>query len=300
MQLEIYTAHLPCRNERVPSGSRALRRLWGCCLLAVLLTILSTAVNARTVQVLTYHNFPPFVVDEKTRQGLSFDIVDILNELKIPGIDFTLAIHPRARLNRELRRQPEWLVLWANPAWFKDRDMTTYAWSAPIFEDANVLVTRDPDFDYSGPLSLHSMQMLGLREHSYQGIDEMIESGMISKEDAPGWDSLLLMVAYRPHVDFTILPMLAARYYRTQLQLQDNVFIASTPHSRFTRSIMGPASSSTLSPLIDTLAETLASSPQWKALMKHYHLEELYIHDPEHYAGKSWYFSLDPKDRTDD
>ncbi|MGP4845880.1 hypothetical protein ACTXGQ_17230 [Marinobacter sp. 1Y8] len=300
MQLDTHPALLLARNNGMRPGHCISSTVLGRCLLAMLLVIITTTASARTVPVLTYHNFPPFVVDAKTRQGLSFDIVNILNALKLPGIEFKLAIHPRARLNRELRRQPEWLVLWANPAWFKDRDMITYAWSAPVFEDANVLVTRDPDFDYSGPLSLQSMQMLGLREHSYQGIDEMIESGMISREDAPGWDSLLLMVAYRPHVDFTILPMLAARYYRTRLQLQDEVFISPTPHSRFTRSIMGPSSSATLKPLIDTLAEKLAASPQWKALIKHYQLDELYIDDPEHYSGKSWYFSLDPKDRAED
>lgn len=298
MHFDTHTAILPTGNGGTRPDWLISHTVLGRCLLIVLLVIVTTTVRARTVPVLTYHNFPPFVVDAQTHQGLSFDIVNILNALKLPGIQFKLVIHPRARLNRELRRQPEWLVLWANPAWFNDRGMTTYAWSSPLFEDANVVVTRDPEFDYSGPMSLQSMQMLGLREHSYQGINEMIASGAISKENAPGWDSLLLMIAYRPHVDFTILPMLAARYYQTQFQLEDDVFIAPTPHSRFTRSIMGPTSSAALKPLIDTLADQLSVSPEWQALITHYQLGDLYIDDPENYSGKSWYFSLDPKDRT--
>ncbi len=84
--------------------------------------LMSSPVFADTIKVWTYHEFPPFIVNEQAQTGLSYDLVELLTERSGGEHEFRLQVAPRERLNNRLKVKEPGIVLWVNPNWFDDTE----------------------------------------------------------------------------------------------------------------------------------------------------------------------------------
>lgn len=58
--------------------------------------------HAENVPMWVYHNFPPFVVNERAQSGLSYDLAARLSDLSGGRYQFTVVVMPRERSNHRI------------------------------------------------------------------------------------------------------------------------------------------------------------------------------------------------------
>jgi polar amino acid transport system substrate-binding protein len=147
-------------------------------------SVMALPAFADTVSVYTYHNHPPFVLEGG--KGLSYEFVDLLNKKSKGNPNFKIEVVSRAQLDK-LVAAPDFggTVAWVAPAWFKDKEKTVYLWSNPVMDDANVVLSNASNkIDYKDPSSLKGKQLGGITGHNYAGIDDLVKSGDIKREDS--------------------------------------------------------------------------------------------------------------------
>lgn len=111
--------------------------------LILLLFVFSSFLNAKIskVDIYTYHDMPPYVINLKERSGLYFDFVNLFNQMN-SGYTFNLIYMPRKRLDYRLdQNKLDGIVIGVKPKWFKDASQTRFLWSPVIMQDKDVFVS---------------------------------------------------------------------------------------------------------------------------------------------------------------
>ncbi|HJV79860.1 ABC transporter substrate-binding protein [Noviherbaspirillum sp.] len=224
---------------------------------------------ADTVPVYTYHNHPPFVVDGG--KGLSYDFIDFLNKKSKGNPSFKIEVVSRAQLDKAMAA-PDFngVVAWVNPMWFKDKDKTTYLWSGQIMDDANVILSNaTKKVEYKDPSSLKGKQFGGILGHNYAGIDELVASGAIKREDAEKERSNLRKLE-AGRIEVTLLPRSTANYLLHEMDLAGKLYVAPTPQSSYTRHVLVPKKSPELLKFVNEAVAEMAKDGGWQSTLAKY------------------------------
>ncbi len=228
-------------------------------------TLATQAQSEETIPFQTYHSTPPFVVEEQSRLGLTYDLADILSEKSEGRFDFVVSNWPRKRLNRNLENMEVLVVPWVNPSWFGDAKQTRYLWSDGYMEDSNIVLSPiDNPVEYHGPESLIGKSISVLLGARLAGIDDLIKQGKIRRETTSNFDSILRMVLYG-RVDATILPSPVAKYFISKTKSQGRFYISSQPHRKYWRHFLVKGRSD-IREFLQELVPFLLHDPQWKAV----------------------------------
>ncbi|HZW12331.1 MAG TPA: transporter substrate-binding domain-containing protein [Noviherbaspirillum sp.] len=220
---------------------------------------------AETVSVYTYHNHPPFVLE--AGKGLSYEFVDLLNKKSKGNPNFKIEVVSRAQLDK-LVAAPDFngTVAWVAPVWFKDKDRTTYLWSNQMMDDANVVLSNaSQKLEYKDPSSLKGKQIGGIVGHKYAGIDELVASGDIKREDSDK-ERTNLRKLEAGRIDATLLPRSTANYLLNEMDLTSKIFIAPTAHSSYSRHVLVSKKNPELQKLVN---EAIADSG-WQSMLTKY------------------------------
>lgn len=200
------------------------------------------------IVVYTYHNHPPFILDET--KGLTFDVVNHLNE-NSDDYNFVLKVVPRSRLNYVLkpwinkkcknvskRCASNWLVLWVNHKWgFGADSLENFSWT-PLFNDSNVIISSNVNkVEYITPKSLLGMSLAGMSGHKYVGIDDLVNEGKIKRINGNSeLENLFVVLSNR--VDVTLLPKIAFNYYKKTNSEFEALHESKKAHQKYMRNIM--------------------------------------------------------------
>lgn len=260
-----------------------LRRLFslaGCChgkaLLLVLLASLPLVAKAQqTVNTWVYNLEPPFAINLDQQQGLSFDLVSLLNQHPANAGRFHFDLHflPRKRLDRQLARGDVGMVLWVNPIFFLDQQQAATHWSGTLLMDEQSFVSRqDKPFDYHGPNSLEGRTLGTVLGHQYLGLQEHFAQGLIQREDVRV-DKPNLKKLLSKRIDLMLIPRSTADYFSSQLGLSDKLYFSPQPLTRYSRQIMLTAGAAPeLQAFIQRTVDDLPHNPVWLALLNQYGL----------------------------
>ncbi len=230
--------------------------------------------SAEDVDVWVYHNFPPYVVDGDSREGLSFDLADKLTEMSGGAYTFNVLVMPRERLNARMDAGQSGIVLWANPAWFGDQNKTRFHWTAPVISDRNDVISPvEVSFRYTGAESLRGTTLVGISGHRYPGVDDMIDNGDLERVDVSSEDALVRFVA-SGRGSVAIVAHSAATYYVRSLGLLDEVHFSDKPHSRYQRYILVPSDMDDLATFLQSSIAELNSQEAWKETVLSYGVNE--------------------------
>ena len=225
-----------------------------------LLSLFSISLNTAAagtpekIMLYSYHNHPPFVTAKN--QGLTYDLAEQLNTLAAGRYNFEVKIVPRSRLNYfisgwingkcpNIECDNNWLVPWVNPKWgFSTTNANNYLWH-PLFIDSNVIVSNTSNhFEYTGPESLKGGVLAGMRGHSYVGIDELVNSGEVTRIDGNRERDNLLKVL-KNRVTATLLPRSTMQYFLkedSEIKKQKNQLkVSKKVHQQYQRFIMLPS-----------------------------------------------------------
>ena len=231
-----------------------------------LLSIEIWSNERQDVEVLSYYEVPPFKVGEA--EGLSFELVAMLNAAAPKGIIFKLKHRPRNRINQALKFQEPVIVLLVNPAWFGDKTQTRYYWSDSLFEDGNDVVSLiSSPIDYTGIESLKGKRMGALLGRKYGIVDKAVEVGEIIREDVSdlGMNLRKLNAGY---IDFTILSRTWSGYLISSQFLHGK--FKRSPFKNFSRHLL---ISHSLKPHLEFLTswvKSLNHNEKWQATLHKY------------------------------
>lgn len=232
-------------------------------------SLMALPALAETVSVYTYHNHPPFILEGG--KGLSYEFVEFLNKKSKGNPSFKIEVVSRAQLDK-LVTAPDFggAVAWVAPAWFKDKDKTTYLWSNAVMEDANVILSNvSAKLDYKDPSSLKGKQFGGITGHNYAGIDDLVKSGDIKREDSDKERSNLRKLE-AGRIEATLLPRSTANYLINEMDLTSKLYIAPTPHSTYTRHVLIAKKKPELQKLVNEAIADMAKDSGWQATLSKY------------------------------
>lgn len=247
------------------------RRAFGCAAalgFASLASLSSSALAAGPVTIYTYHNHPPFVLE--AGKGLSYDLAEYLNR-KGKGTNFKIEVVTRPQLDK-LLAAPDFngVVAWIAPEWVKDKEKSTYLWTSPVMEDANVILSSTKTrLEYKDPSSLKGKNFGGIAGHKYGGIDDLVTAGAIKREDADKErNNLRKLEAGR--IDATLLPRSTANYLLTEMELGSKLYVAPTPQSSYSRLILVPKKSPELQKVLNDAVAEMPKDGGWQATLTKY------------------------------
>lgn len=246
-------------------------------LLLLLLCLLPLASHAkREVTAWTYHLIPPFILDLDERAGLSFDLLELLNQHgeNRGRYYFQLDYLPRKRLDIRLSENSTGLVLWVNPGFFDDLRGKAYHWTPALFHDQQDFLSRpDRPFNYRGPASLHGRTLGAVLGHRYPEIQADIDRGLIQREDvATGRQNLDKLLS--EHIDLILIPHSTVLFCIRQMQLNGRLHVSPTPLKRFKRQLLVKGTGDReLNVFLDRVVARLPYNPDWQALLRKYELD---------------------------
>jgi len=251
------------------SGKLARRQLG-----ALALALLPALARAdSTIAAYNTYAIPPFVI---SNGGLAADLVGYLNS-KLHG-RYVLQLHtlPRNRLNQVVMAHPkqfDGVVLFANKTFLQDPQGDRYLWSAPILEDANLVVSNQRrKVEYRGPHSLVGRRFGGVNGHIYANIDELARQGALIREDAYD-ERLNLAKLDMRRIDFTLLPQSFYRYLQlNHKNLLEKLYVAPQPHSVFSKHILVGVTQPELMHALQPVVAQMKTDPAWQAVLAKYNL----------------------------
>lgn len=219
-------------------------------------------LKAETIQVLSYHNHPPFI--NSLEKGLTYDFVDYLNQRSQGKFKFKVRVLPRKRLNIMIKQPGSWIVIWVHPIWFGDKKEEKYLWF-DLFEDKNSIISHiDNRVEYNGPESLKGMKFGGIAGHRYVGIDELVAKGLITRIDGDH-ERNIVRVLLKGRLDVILLPNSTINYLKKEMFLNDQIYISKKFHQVYKRKCMIPKNRDDLMQYLISL--NLSDSDDWKTVL---------------------------------
>ncbi len=211
------------------------------CVLLLFLNLLfcSFSLNAAvtTVPVWLYYDSPPFALDPHGND-LTTVLIKQLNQHSQGKWQFDVEYIPRKRIDNRLDAGQSGVVLWANPLWFHDQNEQQYEWTNSILAGRNEIVSlQEKSIEYLGPESLIGQRFGGVLGHYYVGIDELVSSGKVTREDSRSFANNFEKLLFK-RVDVALIPRDELLYLARKKNVVDKIFISKNPHQRYDRKIL--------------------------------------------------------------
>ncbi|MBE0366095.1 polar amino acid transport system substrate-binding protein [Pseudoalteromonas ulvae UL12] len=243
----------------------------------IVFIVFSSAANALERQLITlyaYHLKPPFIVDIANEKGLYYDLATYLN-IKQKKYEFRTVFVPRKRLDRYLsNKKLDGLVIGVSPMWFNDKNETVYLWSDSFYQDRDLVIssTKKP-IDYQEPNSLLNTRIAGVRGFKYFGIDPLVNSGKVVREDTVGEYEVVEMVL-KNRADAGIVSESTLLYLNARNDWQGQLFYATNPHDQYTRRILIPEKFSDVLSTINPLVKDIQTDSLWLSFLDNYYSQQ--------------------------
>lgn len=219
----------------------------------------------------TYHLAPPFIINAKTKEGLTYDLAEYFTERSQDRFNFIVTPLPRLRLDRNIKNTRNCVVPWVNPAWFKDKARTQYLWTDGFFKDSNSIISHIFNrINYEGPESLIGYAMAGLRGGRWVGLDRLIKEGKIQKLEVSDFEGAVKTVA-GGRVDGAILPKSVADYFINTNEVSENIYFSPKNHNNYQRHML-VCQREDLQVFLQNETSKMVSSKQWKDILLKYNL----------------------------
>ncbi|WP_105172931.1 transporter substrate-binding domain-containing protein [Pseudoalteromonas sp. T1lg24] len=209
-------------------------------LLLLFILPLQLAARLNQVEVYTYHNMPPYVIDLEQKSGLYFEFVELLNQMN-SGYQFKLVYMPRKRIDHRLKQNKlNGVVIGVNPKWFRDPTQSRYHWTPKMMSDQDIFVSLSKHPVIVNELSdLENKRVGGIHGFKYVGVDSLANQQKLTRVNTQSETQLFDMLK-KERIDTAILSYYTFLYLSKQDH--NDFYIAKKHHDTFTRHIMLPKS----------------------------------------------------------
>ncbi|WP_349745060.1 hypothetical protein [Roseateles cavernae] len=253
----------------------SVRGVVAACLIGVLGS--RAAAIEMEVPALNTYNMTPFVTSAGA--GLAADLVAYLN-YRLRGVYRLQLLHvPRERLVRIELHDPKafsGVALFLAPQFVDDQDQRRFLWTSPLFEDRNVLAflgSRRREIQHLEDLA--GLRFGGVLGNRYSGLDEMVQAGVLTRENSTSALSSLRKVCLG-RVDFTQMSRLMLESMLAESGCAGQLGHSPVPQSPpFGRRILIGVGNVALARRINEVVDMMPCDPQWQAVARGYGIASL-------------------------
>ena len=244
-------------------------RSWWWGLIGLLWSFCSVA-EQNIVHLYTYHNKPPFIVNLEQRQGLYFDLAELLNQYS-RQYQFETHFLPRKRLDHIIKNDElEGVVLGVDPVWFGDPEETKFLWLPAIYQDSDNFVSlKSNPFEYTGKDSLRGKTLASVAGYYYFGINEAVQEGSLKRIDTVGEKQVLALVA-KQRADLGIVSQSTYKYLVSHHQLETRFHFSQRKHDEYARRAFTASDQDAIHQHLLKLIQTIKANGSWQATISKY------------------------------
>jgi len=225
--------------------------------------------ESRIISIYTYHTHAPFIVAEG--EGLSYDLATYLSEKSSGKYRFRVLPMTRARIDRLLEEELEGIIPWVSPAWFSDCEEIRLRWvEGYLMRDGNTVISsKEKKIEYRGPGSVIGLIFGGVRGHHYQEIDDLVESGSVTRLDNENHLNNFRMLE-KGRIDFTIAPLTGSEYIIKTNSMEDTLYISRELHSAYFRRIIVSHEDEELLMFLQSILAEIQDDDKWNYYVNRY------------------------------
>lgn len=241
-------------------------------LICLCLCLASFSAQSKTIPIYSYHIDPPFQLKHQATD-LSRSLVESLNQWQTDKV-FELEVLSRTDINTIISSGQPYLLLWANPLWFKSKDPDVQA-SKNIFWDADIWVShREHPVDYALPRDLIGKHIGARKGYYYKGITPLIKDGKI-KASLVSNDSENYQQLINHHVEIFVMSRSSYLYWKASEVDVSGLNTSLSPHDAYKRHILVSKQYEALLPMLNRFIEQLKANKDWTRRLKKWGVQSL-------------------------
>lgn len=226
---------------------------------------LSFTCQSQSFDIYTYHTDPPFLLTNQ-KTDLSRAWVNHFND-RHKEVNLNLITIERPKLNKLIEAHKPYMILWANPIWFKSRDSGVLA-SDPIFWDSDIWISRNTDkVAYSSPEDLIGLTIGGRKGYYYKGVNPLVDEGKINRidqnRDYANYEMLL-----KGSVKAFVMSRSSFLYWQSTGVKTHQLYTAMSAHDAFTRHVLVSQQRRHLLPILNNFIKAMKDDPEWQNRLK--------------------------------
>ena len=204
-------------------------------LILFLSTIFShNAFSSSVVTIYEYHQFPPMIVSQSKRIGLSFGFARYLTQKSKGKYRFDVKVVDMQTLQDNLDGGLSGMVIFVNPIWFSDDKMEKYLWTDSVLTLRDEIVSKnETPFSYIDKSSFKGKRIGGIEGYTYPVLDEMVKLGNASRVNAKSDLENLKKLKEGIELDAIIVNEGPLKIYSQILGIEDDVFLSSQPSGEY-------------------------------------------------------------------
>lgn len=234
---------------------------WARCVLVLYLLCVTYLSQAQTYTIYSYHSDAPFHLPKESRD-LSRAWVQSFNKLSA-DVQLELVQIPRPELNELVKSGKPYLILWANPLWFKSKDKNISATDI-IFWDADIwLSDKSKPVKYETPEDLIGLTIGGRTGYFYKGVNALVDQKKIKRIDQDN-DLKNAENLARKNIDAFVMSRSSYLYWETTDIKIEHFYSAISAHDAYTRHILLSSDNQHLIPLLNKAIKTLQNDAIWE------------------------------------
>ena len=234
---------------------------WARCMLMLCIFFVASLSQAQTYKIYSYHSDAPFHLPKESRD-LSRAWVQSFNELN-SEVQLELIQISRPKLNEIVKSGESYLILWANPLWFKSKDKHVSATDV-IFWDADIwLSNKMAPVKYETPQDLVGLTIGGRTGYYYKGVNELVAKQKIIRIDQDT-DFKNTESLKNKKIDALVMSRSSYLYWETTDFDIQPFFSAVSAHDAYTRHILLSRDNQHLIPALNKTIKTLKEDAIWQ------------------------------------
>lgn len=216
------------------------------------------------VQAYNYHQYPPYLIENKVQSGLGHDWVSYINRylttIRLEHIDIK-----RPALNKLLENKAPGIVLWGNPQWFGAYPFLTA--SVPILLDGDMLVSSSarPVVELS-PGAGH--RLCAIKSYVYPTTEPWIVNGALQRIDRESTTQCLTAIKEN-QADVALINR-SQWLYLSGDERQRHWYMMPEPIDAFARHLLVSPHYASLLPELNAAIVAVNHDKDWQRLMLDY------------------------------
>lgn len=220
----------------------------------------ATSFSKQPVDLYTYLDKPPYIVNKDRAVGLNYELVKLLNQFSTKYL-YRLVYLPKKRALDRVANHGA--LLWTNPLWVDDLERRKYEWINNLIIDTELYISNDPSIQYNDATSFFGKTVVGVRGYYYSNLEESFQQNKISRVDVKT-ETLVPIMLIKKRADIGIVNYQTYIYAQSESSaIASQLFIVKGYKKDFFRSILTSKSQSAVKQDIDDWFQSPKGRIDW-------------------------------------
>lgn len=229
----------------------------------VLLNLFSLSRHVPLLTVYTYNNFPPYIINSETEQGISYDWVKAVNR-HLQDIQLQVQPLTRPELDDILASEPAF-ILWTLPRFFPEHP--DYLASDAIFMDSFILISRKSD-PVKTLSAIKGKRLCQIRGWVFPELNDMLNKGELTRVEGHDYADCLSLLEQNK-LDLVWFSKSVYLTYPTELRA-NTLYMMDPPVEIISRSVVITPDYLQWAAELNAAIQAIRQDPLWHSALLQY------------------------------